>query len=913
MGCHLIALGGTGQKTLEMLTYACACDALYTLDDDLRRWPADSLSVLTVDTDANAEPAAQYQALQTVLAAAGLPHAGFHTQLLHEHLSIAHDGRADVQSIAKGRDQLLTRTLFTLRKSSLDAREGLRGHADIGMFFFADALYRLSERMAQGEACPFFDRIQSELDRGEDVKVFLAGSVYGGTGMSGIPSMARFLRGRYPSDRLTVGAALLLPPYDPRNADRYNARAVAALNQYGTDGLARRNAFDTTGLLDAVYPIRMRENLYAATYAQAAGSAEGDFRLKDWLAARCASQFFATDFRGDDAENIGVYHTPRNSDVAAWPCFDDDRAYFRLRFGGLMRAAALHLAECDAQITAGLAGKARMPHYAQPFFKFSKKFTADQRDALAILMDALRAFCGQYVRRMDEVQRFLPPPMPGKAEAESFFDIRALQALQRLSALPAEDAAGRDALRRVVRDALPVFVTGGISAAFSVKRVLAQLGKGRRPETASPTAAFAAYTAALFNSTAQGTSSLPALQLPPPSSQGINPNHSLLTLARNIPLSNAAPLCDAPDILAREARLARLLALPYQQSVQQQEVIEWRALLAVLLLWDGWEARHHLPVLHCGQPPEGEGTRAVLAAMQKTRLDQGLVLFTLEKDVDGMPFEGPLGLLSYQTGLLSAADPQKLCGILPECVRWYNPDDKSFADPCPLLSETDRARLIHRLKCLQALVERAELKSPLHKSGGALYAAADAFLGDLQSRHDFWREHFERDDQRAIEALYIRTLAVYGPSIEGLERREEELSLHDIQQNPLMNRLLGDPASAPRGLTPSVLFSSEPLTSYLYQGRPFAIDSQRYLLTPVNAEGEQDTLARLSAVIQTMTSPAYHRQAAKRFLELANRLTSRSGASRKAVSLLRAWSIRHSRLADTSLLEKREVSKRKPD
>ena len=43
MGCHLIALGGTGQKTLEMLTYACACDALYTLDDDLRRVPLDTL------------------------------------------------------------------------------------------------------------------------------------------------------------------------------------------------------------------------------------------------------------------------------------------------------------------------------------------------------------------------------------------------------------------------------------------------------------------------------------------------------------------------------------------------------------------------------------------------------------------------------------------------------------------------------------------------------------------------------------------------------------------------------------------------------------------------------------------------------------------------------------------------------
>ena len=80
---------------------------------------------------------------------------------------------------------------------------------------------------------------------------------------------------------------------------------------------------------------------------------------------------------------------------------------------------------------------------------------------------------------------------------------------------------------------------------------------------------------------------------------------------------------------------------------------------------------------------------------------------------------------------------------------------------------------------------------------------------------------------------------------------------------------------------------------------PFAVDSQRYLLTPVNAEGEQETLAQLEAAISALASPATHRQAAKRFLELANRLTSRPGASKKAVSLLRAWSVKHSKLAET--------------
>ena len=56
MGCHLIALGGTGQKTLEMLTYACACDAVCQLNDDLRRVPLDTLSALTIETGGEPPP-----------------------------------------------------------------------------------------------------------------------------------------------------------------------------------------------------------------------------------------------------------------------------------------------------------------------------------------------------------------------------------------------------------------------------------------------------------------------------------------------------------------------------------------------------------------------------------------------------------------------------------------------------------------------------------------------------------------------------------------------------------------------------------------------------------------------------------------------------------------------------------------
>jgi len=705
--------------------------------------------------------------------------------------------------------------------------------------------------------------------------------------------MARFLRGRFGYDRLVLGAALLLPPHDPRAGDMYNARAAAALFSYGQAGLIRHSAYSQAGLLDAAYLVRISGNLYAVNYAQSAQNSEDGVRIEDWLAARCASQFFSAQFRGEDTQALGLYHIPRGSHQPSWPCFDDDRAYFRIRFGGLMRAAALHLTQCHAQIMLSLQGKAHAPQCAQPYFKAVKKHSPGEREALGALLTEFELFLSRFVRRMGEVQRVLPPPVPGKAEADSFFEPRALAAL--LQSLAAPGADGGEGAQRV-KELLPALVSGGADNTFTCKRLLAALARGRKPAASTPAAVFAAYTSALLECTAQGAAGLPAGQLPPPDSRGFDPNHRLLILARSLPLSDTAPYCDPPDVLAWEARLSAALSLPYQQSAKRPEVVRWRGLMAALLLWDGWELRHDLPELRCAPPPEGAGTRAVLAALSNERLNAGLSLFTLEKDVDGVLYEGPLGLLSPHTALLSAADTHKLHGLLPDCARWYDKETRTFLDPCPYLSETDRTRLIHRLKCLQALTERAELRSPLLESA-ALYAAADAFIGDLQNRHDLWLERFEEDDQDAAHELYIRTLAVFGPAVAGLERQEEELSLHDLKQNPLMQRLLGEPDSAKRGLSAPPIFLSEPMTSYFYKGAPFAVSSQRYLLTPVNADGEQDALAALEAVVEEMASPAYHLEAAKRFLELANRLTSRPGASKKAVSLLRAWSVKHSRLA----------------
>ena len=117
------------------------------------------------------------------------------------------------------RDRLLAQTLFSRAEAGLEYSEGFRGHPDLGVLFFAEMLNNLGDAAAQGqpdEMVTTLNRMQRELDAGETVKVLLAGSIFGGTGASGIPSVARYLRNCFSNhtDRFILSAVLMLPYYD---------------------------------------------------------------------------------------------------------------------------------------------------------------------------------------------------------------------------------------------------------------------------------------------------------------------------------------------------------------------------------------------------------------------------------------------------------------------------------------------------------------------------------------------------------------------------------------------------------------------------------------------------------------------------------------------------------------------------
>lgn len=450
MSYYLIAIGGTGNKILESLVYACAADALYAPDEEGHRVPLPDVNALIVDVDAacgnttRAKQASEhYETVREAFAAAHVPHRGFHTRLSVERWNMNLAKRAtSVAGMTKNhrRDKLLADSLFSRTEAELEYSEGFRGHPDLGVLFFADLLDNLDALAAEGqpdEMVTMLARMRRELDAGDTVKVMLVGSIFGGTGASGIPSISRFLRERFRdrADRFVLSATLMLPYFDvpPATADEtmeivvksstFLDKARTALQYYGMEGMIRSGQEDARGVYDALYLLGLPREAFVTQriYSTGSQSQENDAHLLEWLAVRCAAQFFRTGFRGADAHNIDCYYYQWHSREVSWDCFDTEAAFYRGSFGGLMKSAALFFGECYPTLRAILredaARQAHTVNYMAAYFHDIHKWSGAQRAALEKLTDALYKLMAFYGNWMWQVLRTLPPTLrPEKPE-----------------------------------------------------------------------------------------------------------------------------------------------------------------------------------------------------------------------------------------------------------------------------------------------------------------------------------------------------------------------------------------------------------------------------------------------------------------------------------------------------------------
>lgn len=362
----LIAVGGTGAKVAEAIMHAAAAGL-----------GPDTLRVGFVDQDkSNGNVTRAMRLLKSLTEARamwrslGSPHRigdapdGQGSDLLRTdirplvidgELWVPHEGQRMTLSRALGdigEDRHLYDALFSkgVVEQDMHLDEGYRGRAHVGST-------AITARVDQD--VDFWKALITQIRQsqgGGDVRLLLAGSVFGGTGAAGFPTLARLIRRRLEQENITAHvtlAGVLMLPYfsfDPPASEEGAAGNVARAEdlliqsrgalKYYSSLFAQEHVFDELYLVGWNHPFAL------GYHSPGAGEQANPSLPPELLAALGACRFFSPDHQvvQDDDGTNNVFVSARRDDTAlGWedlpsPSLKADSAYEKL--GRMLRFCA---------------------------------------------------------------------------------------------------------------------------------------------------------------------------------------------------------------------------------------------------------------------------------------------------------------------------------------------------------------------------------------------------------------------------------------------------------------------------------------------------------------------------------------------------------------------------------------------
>lgn len=297
MGYYFISIGGSGAKALEALTHLCAAGAMPSRE---------RLNILAIDPDAgNGNLDRAHVTLKNLEVIQKLD-VGNSTPLFKTKFSLIEpfpwkpvevdmtlDDLMGYEIHAKSPLGNLYEVLYTKKERATRLNEGFRGHPSIGAAVLAKR-YTLSAE-AHTHWTEFIQKIRGDTGSGGDVKIFLVGSVFGGTGAAGLPTISRLLRNSLSDkgDKISIGAALILPYFDFTPTVEDNGLFARSENFLTSTKAALKYYAQKDNVFNGMYFIGDSQRARVENFSVGSSSQRNDAHIVDFYAALAAADFFA--------------------------------------------------------------------------------------------------------------------------------------------------------------------------------------------------------------------------------------------------------------------------------------------------------------------------------------------------------------------------------------------------------------------------------------------------------------------------------------------------------------------------------------------------------------------------------------------------------------------------------------------
>lgn len=272
----VIAIGGTGAKIGESFVYLMAAGfmkepcTIFVVDKDMNCRNT-TREIQTISSYQNVHKVSGEGGTDDVFAKAGLEMIRLDfNELIKDLLKML-----NIEEInSKEADSLIGITRPKKRSSNEEAlnllypkefqekglEEGFYGRPYLGA-----AVFQAVETTSSYKENELYQKIQNSLNNGEVVRIFLVGSIFGGTGATLFPNIAKSIRRIFldKQKQIQISGALMLPYFAlPRendeknttvNQDDFNKKAAIALGDYSKRGVLKTNSNDTNYIFDSLY------------------------------------------------------------------------------------------------------------------------------------------------------------------------------------------------------------------------------------------------------------------------------------------------------------------------------------------------------------------------------------------------------------------------------------------------------------------------------------------------------------------------------------------------------------------------------------------------------------------------------------------------------------------------------------
>lgn len=426
---YFIGIGGSGAKVLESLVHLCAAGMMPGTKND-------ELFVLDMDPDngnGNLNRAkdlfdwyknvTKLQFGETDLMKTKLDES----QPVSYYFSPVDQGAKDLDTVVEAfkyeEEPLgkLFQVLYTKEERNTDLGIGFRGHPAIGAAVLAKNL-RSNSNVSE-EWTLFVNKVKTEAKTNK-VRIFLAGSIFGGTGAAGVPNVAKLLRDIFAEaqvdNNVVIGGGLVLPYFsaEPTEEQRKETGMCVTSADFVPNTQAALKYYylkmKSEPMYNSLYLIGSEDSSKKiGEFSAGAQSQKNDAHVVDLYTALAALDFFGRDPNPIDKPQC--YYTGYDGDGVGWndlPSPNGDKELDKRRFTQLLRFAMAYR-EIVCTSLPGLKDGS-IPDYQYPWYKkFRKQGNFDLHDGSVVDFE-------KYIMAFLEWSRQIGVRNPGLIDANMF-------------------------------------------------------------------------------------------------------------------------------------------------------------------------------------------------------------------------------------------------------------------------------------------------------------------------------------------------------------------------------------------------------------------------------------------------------------------------------------------------------------